>query len=60
VAWLQRRSWPQDEKRFVGKVISDDALGRGIPGAKVSLEIEGIPPVTYTDSEGIFSSSSTT
>jgi hypothetical protein len=32
-----------------------DVQGRAIRGAKVSLEGKGLPPVIYTDSEGVFS-----
>jgi hypothetical protein len=38
---------------FVGVV--RNAAGKGIRGAKVSLEGKDVPPVQYTDSEGVFS-----
>jgi hypothetical protein len=42
------------QKHFTGRVI-DTSNGERVQGAKVSLETEGVPPVLYTDSEGIFS-----
>lgn len=38
---------------IIGRV--SDNQGRAIRGAKVSLEGKGLPPLIYTDSEGIFS-----
>ena len=45
------------EKRtstFVGRV-TNEATGKVVAAAKVSLEAKGLPPVIYTDSEGHFS-----
>jgi len=42
------------QKHFTGRV-TDVSNGRRLQGAKVSLDTEGVPPVLYTDSEGIFS-----
>lgn len=39
---------------YTGRVI-DATTERRIRNAKVSLEAQGVPPVIYTDSEGIFS-----
>lgn len=39
---------------FVGRV-TNEATGKVIEAAKVSLEARGLPPVIYTDSEGRFS-----
>jgi TonB family protein len=41
-------------RHFTGRVI-DATDGSRLQGAKISLEAEGVPPVIYTDSEGIFS-----
>src|SRR5215813_565113 len=43
-----------DKKKFVGRV-SEKATGRNIRDAKVSLEGTDVPPLTSTDSEGVFS-----
>ena len=43
-----------EQRQFTGRVI-DAESGNKIRGATVSLEIRGVPPVLYTDSEGIFS-----
>jgi hypothetical protein len=50
---LITRSKAPESHEFVGVV--RDAAGRGIRGAKVSLEAKDVPPVQYTDSEGVFS-----
>lgn len=42
-----------DELEYVGRVI-DGASQQTIAGAKVSLDLEGVPPTVYTDSEGIY------
>ncbi len=42
------------QRHFTGRII-DASSGERVQGAKVSLEAEGVPPVLYTDSEGIFS-----
>ena len=39
---------------FVGRV-TNEATGKVVEAAKVSLEAKGLPPVIYTDSEGRFS-----
>jgi len=38
---------------YVGRV-KDAETGAPIKGAKITLDIKGIPPVVYTDSEGIY------
>lgn len=45
---------PAEQRQFTGRVI-DAESGNKIRGATVSLEIREVPPVLYTDSEGIFS-----
>lgn len=42
------------EKDFMGRV-TEEKTEKRIRRAKVSLELQGVPPVIYTDSEGIFS-----
>lgn len=42
------------QRHFTGRVV-DATDGSRLQGAKVSLEAQGVPPVLYTDSEGIFS-----
>ena len=39
---------------FVGRVL-DAKTEQNLRGAKIILEADGAPPVTYTDSEGVFS-----
>jgi hypothetical protein len=44
----------EDVFRFTGRV-ADSENEKRVKGAKVSLEAKGVPPVLYTDSEGVFS-----
>jgi hypothetical protein len=44
---------PPLETEYIGRVI-DAASQAPIAGAKVSLDFQGVPPIVYTDSEGIF------
>jgi len=53
VGYWQYYSKPE-KKEFIGRVIEAKTEKR-IRNAKVSLEVQGVPPVIYTDSEGIFS-----
>jgi hypothetical protein len=46
------RHSPRTES-FIGKVSNENGTTR-IRGAKVSLEGKGLPPILYTDSEGVF------
>ncbi len=45
---------PPPTRAFVGKV-TDEATGKPIKDAKISLQAKSIAPVIYTDSEGSFS-----
>lgn len=45
---------PGNQRQFTGRV-SDVRTEKPIRKAKVTLEVQGAPPVIYTDSEGIFS-----
>lgn len=40
-------------KEYVGRVLNADTQ-KPIPSAKISLDLEGVPPIVYTDSEGVF------
>ena len=42
-----------DSRKFVGRVVNE-RTEESIRGAKITLEVEGAPPVMYTDSEGVF------
>jgi hypothetical protein len=42
------------QPHFAG-VVADERTGKVVPGARVSLEAKGVPPVIRTDSEGAFS-----
>lgn len=54
-AWWQDHSKPTPDKdKYIGRV-TDSRTGDRIRGAKVSLEGKDVPPVIYTDSEGVFS-----
>jgi hypothetical protein len=39
--------------KYAGRVV-DSNTNKAIPGAKVSIEMQGVPQVYYTDSDGIF------
>ena len=39
--------------QYAGRVVDADTL-KAISGAKVSVETQGVPPIYYSDSEGIF------
>lgn len=60
VVWFQCQSKPvitpsgNVKPKFVGRV-KDYITDTPIRNAKVTLEIQDVPPVIYTDSEGIFS-----
>src|SRR5688500_6211691 len=41
------------EIRYIGRVL-DDTNQQPIAGAKVTLDFVGVPPVVYTDSEGVY------
>lgn len=41
------------EMQYVGRVIDAGTL-LPISGAKVTLDLQGVPPVVYTDSEGVY------
>ncbi len=43
----------EDEFEYVGRVI-DIVNQQPIAGAKVTLDVQGVPPVVYTDSEGVY------
>jgi hypothetical protein len=43
----------KQETELIGRVL-DDASQRPIPGAKVSFDMEGVSPIVYTDSEGVY------
>jgi len=44
---------PSEEIEYVGRVI-DNTNQLPIAGAKVTLDLQGVPPVVYTDSEGVY------
>lgn len=52
--WILKMPPSVDKNKFVGRV-TEKATGKNIRGAKVSLEGSDVPPVTFTDSEGVFS-----
>jgi hypothetical protein len=52
--FFSRTATREDTRTFTGTV-ADEQTGKLIHGAKVSLEVKGLSPVTYTDSEGRFS-----
>jgi hypothetical protein len=54
VGWLQYKSKPKAASKFVGR-LQDSNTETPVGNAKVSLEIQDVPPVVYSDSEGIFS-----
>jgi hypothetical protein len=41
------------ETEYIGRVLDINTL-QHIEGAKVTLDLEGVPPVIYTDSEGVY------
>ena len=41
------------ETEYVGRVI-DVNTQQAVTGAKVTLDLEGVPPIIYTDSEGVY------
>lgn len=41
------------ETEYVGRVI-DVNRQQGIAGAKITLDLEGVPPIVYSDSEGVY------
>ena len=41
------------EAEYIGRVI-DNSNQRPIAGAEVALNLEGVPPIVYTDSEGVY------
>lgn len=51
--WQFFRKPPDDNQKFVGRVV-DEKTEQSIRRAKITLEVKGIPPVIYTDSEGVF------
>jgi hypothetical protein len=46
-------SGSDNEFKYVGRVI-DIATQQPIAGAKVTLDLQDVPPIVYTDSEGIY------
>jgi hypothetical protein len=44
---------PQAETEYVGRII-DSNNQQPIAGAEVSLDLAGVPPVVYTDSQGVY------
>lgn len=47
--------WPEKSTNISVRGRVSDSQARPLGGAKVSLEGKGLPPLIYTDSEGIFS-----
>lgn len=41
------------EVEYLGRVLDENTL-KPITGAKVILDIQGVPPIVYTDSEGVY------
>ncbi len=52
--WQFFRHPTDDRRQFTGRVVNAEGTDK-IRGAMVSLEVRGVPPILYTDSEGIFS-----
>src|SRR6266498_4907588 len=54
-AYLQYSKRPTQsvEKEYIGRVIDASTL-QPMAGAKITLDLEGVPPVVYTDSEGVY------
>jgi formylglycine-generating enzyme required for sulfatase activity len=50
--WLGEQN-PSKEIEYVGRVI-DGYNQQPISGARVSLALEGVPPIVYTDNQGIY------
>ena len=40
-------------QEYIGRVLDANTLFP-IPNAKITLDLEGVPPVVYTDSEGVY------
>jgi len=41
------------ETEYIGRVIDVDTR-QPIAGAKITLDLEGVPPIVYSDSEGVY------
>jgi len=54
VGHWQSKSKDESATKFIGRV-TDHKTGKPLRKAKISLEGSDVPPITYTDSEGIFS-----
>lgn len=44
---------PTNETEYIGRVL-DVNTQLPIAGAKITLDLEGVPPIVYTDSEGVY------
>jgi formylglycine-generating enzyme required for sulfatase activity len=53
VAQTPTQQIPQVETEYVGRVLNSISQ-QPIIGAKVSLDLQGVPSIAYTDSEGIY------
>ncbi len=49
---LNRQGQPV-ETEYIGRVLDANTL-HPVAGAKVTLDLEGVPPIVYTDSEGVY------
>jgi formylglycine-generating enzyme required for sulfatase activity len=47
------RNSARQEIKYIGRVL-DDTNQQPVAGAKVTLDFVGVPPVVYTDSEGVY------
>jgi hypothetical protein len=54
-AYLQYANRPSQspDTEYVGRVLDANTL-QPIAGAKITLDLEGVPPIVYTDSEGVY------
>lgn len=50
--WIRDRNLLQ-EFEYVGRVIDIESQ-QPIAGAKITLDLQGVPPIVYTDSEGVY------
>ena len=51
--WKPSQELPHQMVEYVGRV-TDINTGKPIKGAEVTLDFEGVPPIVYTDSVGVY------
>ena len=51
--WKPARGSQPAETEYLGHVLDTNTL-EPIAGAKITLTLQGVPPIVYTDSEGVY------